>query len=89
MNGFEFAVDGAWSQWGSWTGCDVTCENGTRLRTRNCDNPAPAYGGYHCVGEFVHSETCVVDTTCPGMVILFTVLLLYLLCVIKYLTILF
>lgn len=37
-------VDGGWSAWSAWS----TCSGGTQTRTRNCDNPAPQYGGLKC-----------------------------------------
>ncbi|XP_028409018.1 uncharacterized protein LOC114531606 [Dendronephthya gigantea] len=41
-------VDGNYSEWSKFTECDQTCGNGTQLRTRLCDDPAPNYGGRNC-----------------------------------------
>ena len=38
-------IDGHWAAWSS---CDVSCGGG--MRTRNCTNPAPEYGGKPCTG---------------------------------------
>ncbi|WAR08204.1 TSP1-like protein, partial [Mya arenaria] len=57
-------IDGAWSFWGSWGQCDVTCGNGTRSRVRTCDNPAPAHGGNVCPGDREQTITCIVNQ-CP------------------------
>ncbi|XP_045179206.2 A disintegrin and metalloproteinase with thrombospondin motifs adt-1-like [Mercenaria mercenaria] len=51
-------VDGNWALWSSWASCDVTCENGTRLRTRTCTNPAPAHGGANCIGTGTDKKEC-------------------------------
>ncbi len=29
---------GSWSTWTGWTGCSVTCDSGTRVRHRSCQN---------------------------------------------------
>ncbi|KAK7454681.1 hypothetical protein BaRGS_00039564, partial [Batillaria attramentaria] len=42
-------VDGGWSCWTDWGPCSVTCGEGTRTRTRTCDNPPPSNGGADCV----------------------------------------
>ncbi|EDO43424.1 predicted protein [Nematostella vectensis] len=41
-------VDGDWGEWSSWSSCSVTCDLGTKTRTRKCDNPLPKYGGKPC-----------------------------------------
>jgi len=51
-------VDGAWSDFGEWSECSVTCGEGVRERTRTCTNPAPAHGGLDCVGDNKEKETC-------------------------------
>ena len=34
-----------WGEWGNWTTCSETCGEGTKSRTRKCDNPKPSGGG--------------------------------------------
>ena len=58
-------VDGNWSSWSQWTKCDVTCANGTQIRTRSCTNPAPAHGGVNCSGTDRDTMPCTLDP-CPG-----------------------
>ncbi|WAR30371.1 CADN-like protein, partial [Mya arenaria] len=52
--------------WGQWSGCDVSCGNGTRSRARSCDNPAPAQGGDDCVGPKHDQDVCVLQTCQDG-----------------------
>ncbi|KAI8508970.1 hypothetical protein Bbelb_128180 [Branchiostoma belcheri] len=58
-------VDGGWSEWDDWSPCSVTCGNGTRTRTRTCDNPSPAYGGRDCEGAASETQTCPDQPQCP------------------------
>ena len=62
---FLYSVDGGWATWNTWTPCDVTCGNGTRLRDRVCTNPTPAYGGLDCEGRSTEETSCVLEA-CPG-----------------------
>ncbi|XP_052281410.1 ectin-like isoform X4 [Dreissena polymorpha] len=52
------AVNGNWSEWTKWGTCDVTCGNGTKIRSRKCDNPAPSHGGGYCVGASEDIDFC-------------------------------
>ena len=49
-------VDGEWNQWLEWSACSVTCADGTRNRTRVCQQPA--YGGMTCPGNDTEVEPC-------------------------------
>ncbi|VDI13303.1 heparan sulfate proteoglycan 2 (perlecan) [Mytilus galloprovincialis] len=57
-------VHGTWSVW-SETTCSVTCGVGTSLRTRNCSNPHPQYGGNNCTGKSIDHVTCTQPNKCP------------------------
>ncbi|XP_006875462.1 PREDICTED: complement component C6 [Chrysochloris asiatica] len=50
------SVNGNWGCWSSWSTCDVTYK---RLRTRECNNPAPQQGGKLCDGEQRQEEDCM------------------------------
>ncbi|XP_078615573.1 uncharacterized protein LOC144884242 [Branchiostoma floridae x Branchiostoma japonicum] len=57
-SGKPCAVDGNWSQWTSWSSCDVTCGFGNQSRNRSCDNPLPQHGGANCTGTMEELRTC-------------------------------
>ena len=44
----KWKVDGNWGQWTTWSSCSVTCGNANQVRSRQCNNPAPQYGGKDC-----------------------------------------
>ncbi|XP_006825050.1 uncharacterized protein LOC102803094 [Saccoglossus kowalevskii] len=51
-------VDGGWSGWSDWSACSLTCGQGTRVRSRQCNNPVPTFGGTHCTGENTRVTEC-------------------------------
>jgi hypothetical protein len=57
-------IDGGWSEWTDWTACTELCGGGTRNRTRECNNPLPAYGGKDCEGSNIDQEACN-ESPCP------------------------
>ena len=57
-------VDGGWSEWQTQE-CSVTCGKGEIIRQRECNNPAPLYGGADCVGESRQHEPCKKEK-CPS-----------------------
>uniref|UniRef100_K1RKA6 Hemicentin-1 n=1 Tax=Magallana gigas TaxID=29159 RepID=K1RKA6_MAGGI len=57
-------VDGGWSSWQSTAQCSVTCGGGVIKRTRTCNYPPPANGGYQCQGKSLKSEHCNTNP-CP------------------------
>ncbi|XP_078681317.1 cartilage intermediate layer protein 2-like isoform X1 [Branchiostoma floridae x Branchiostoma belcheri] len=64
---FCVQVDGGWSDWSSWSQCDVTCGGGTQYRDRTCDNPLPENGGAGCDGDSRQIRSCA-DVPCTGQV---------------------
>ncbi|KAK3095044.1 hypothetical protein FSP39_009582, partial [Pinctada imbricata] len=59
-------IDGAWSSWGAWGTCTVTCGGGTQVKTRSCTNPTPQYGGAICTGadsatQDCNTQVCIID----------------------------
>ena len=60
-------VDGGYSDWGKWTGCNKNCGKGKRYRTRTCTNPRPVYGGKNCnaLGKPLEWGECM-KKECPG-----------------------
>ena len=59
-----FSVDGGWSDWTPWGACSVTCDKGTRERSRECNNPSPENGGKDCDGHDSETEECN-EQPCP------------------------
>ncbi|XP_055958580.1 scavenger receptor cysteine-rich type 1 protein M160 [Patella vulgata] len=57
-------VDGGWSDWGSFSGCSVTCGLGIRSRSRECNNPTPVIGGSNCIGISTDTEECISPEGC-------------------------
>lgn len=56
-------MDAAWSEWGLWDDCSVTCGGGARIRFRYCKkHGASARSG--CPGKRYEVELCNVET-CP------------------------
>ncbi|CAB4004558.1 coadhesin-like isoform X2 [Paramuricea clavata] len=53
-------VDGSYSNWSLNSTCNVTCGEGFRTWTRECNNPEPEYGGRNCsqLGEPVEYRPC-------------------------------
>ncbi|KAL9979998.1 hypothetical protein ACROYT_G008528 [Oculina patagonica] len=52
-------VDGHWGRWSSWTACSKTCGDGTKVRTRKCDDPTPANSGKPCSGDDKQPAACI------------------------------
>ncbi|ESO92403.1 hypothetical protein LOTGIDRAFT_120936 [Lottia gigantea] len=61
---FSIEVNGAWSLWGEWGDCSVTCEDGIRTRTRQCNHPPALHGGRPCKGEDQQTKPCTLSQ-CP------------------------
>ncbi|XP_052220183.1 SCO-spondin-like isoform X8 [Dreissena polymorpha] len=57
-------VDGGWTSWTTWSGCDATCEIGNVFREKNCSNPVPKYGGSDCTGSHIETKSCTLNP-CP------------------------
>ncbi|KAI8492359.1 hypothetical protein Bbelb_298120 [Branchiostoma belcheri] len=51
-------VDGGWGPWHAAGDCNVTCGRGTQPVDRQCDSPAPQYGGSPCAGPSTDTQGC-------------------------------
>ena len=60
-----FAVHGNFTEWSEWSICAVTCGTGQIHRTRECNNPAPAYNGNDCFGLRKEDQYCSMPNVCP------------------------
>ncbi|XP_023199385.1 A disintegrin and metalloproteinase with thrombospondin motifs 13 isoform X2 [Xiphophorus maculatus] len=56
--GVSVVVNGSWSSWSGFSSCSRTCGGGVMLRTRECNNPRPAFGGNDCDGPDIEAELC-------------------------------
>ncbi|KAM3868392.1 A disintegrin and metalloproteinase with thrombospondin motifs 13 [Diretmus argenteus] len=56
--GSSVVVHGSWSSWSESSPCSRTCGGGVAYRTRQCNNPRPAFGGSDCEGRDVEAELC-------------------------------
>ncbi|TKS89715.1 disintegrin and metalloproteinase with thrombospondin motifs 3 [Collichthys lucidus] len=57
--------DGSWGSWSKFSSCSRTCGGGVRSRTRQCNNPPPAYGGRDCPGSAFDYQMCNTEE-CAG-----------------------
>ncbi|XP_031694312.1 netrin receptor UNC5D-like isoform X1 [Anarrhichthys ocellatus] len=48
-------IDGGWDKWSEWTVCSSQCE---KLRSRECNSPAPRHRGKMCEGNSEATENC-------------------------------
>eukprot|EP00112_Aurelia_sp_Birch-Aquarium-sp1_P008322 Seg1913.8 transcript_id=Seg1913.8/GoldUCD/mRNA.D3Y31 product="DNA repair protein RAD50" protein_id=Seg1913.8/GoldUCD/D3Y31 len=51
-------MDGHWGNWGSWGACTMSCGEGTRVRSRVCNNPVPSNNGKACSGSNTETNIC-------------------------------
>ncbi|CAF4070391.1 unnamed protein product [Rotaria sp. Silwood2] len=58
-------INGGWSNFTNYGPCSATCGNGTQVRTRNCNNPVPAFGGSQCFGDTKETRACSSNRPCP------------------------
>ena len=56
-------VDGAWTDWSSWSTCSPNC---TQYRRRSCSEPPPANGGEFCPGLDLVRGGCAGGMCRPG-----------------------
>ncbi|CAG04803.1 unnamed protein product, partial [Tetraodon nigroviridis] len=57
--------DGSWGSWSKFGSCSRTCGGGVRSRSRQCNNPPPAYGGRDCPGSSFDYQMCNTEE-CAG-----------------------
>ena len=69
MVSYFILVPGAYTPWGDWEECSVTCGLGSQSRSRSCTDPSPEHGGPTCVeqglGEATEDQACDAGP-CPG-----------------------
>jgi len=61
-------IDGVFNEWSEWGSCSLTCGHGTRMRTRQCQDPK--FGGVPCTPDEEgytdkHEEPCDTGIFCP------------------------
>uniref|UniRef100_A0A665X722 ADAM metallopeptidase with thrombospondin type 1 motif, 14 n=1 Tax=Echeneis naucrates TaxID=173247 RepID=A0A665X722_ECHNA len=57
--------DGSWGSWSKFGSCSRTCGGGVRSRSRQCNDPPPAYGGRDCPGSAFDYQICNTEE-CAG-----------------------
>ncbi|TNN83795.1 A disintegrin and metalloproteinase with thrombospondin motifs 14 [Liparis tanakae] len=57
--------DGSWGSWSKFSSCSRTCGGGVRSRSRQCNNPPPAYGGRDCPSSAFDYQICNTEE-CAG-----------------------
>ncbi|XP_061765763.1 A disintegrin and metalloproteinase with thrombospondin motifs 14 isoform X3 [Nerophis ophidion] len=57
--------NGSWSSWSKFGSCSRTCGGGVRSRSRQCNDPPPAYGGRECPGSELDYQMCNTEE-CAG-----------------------
>ncbi|XP_076023553.1 A disintegrin and metalloproteinase with thrombospondin motifs 3 isoform X2 [Genypterus blacodes] len=60
----QLKQDGNWGSWSKSGSCSRSCGTGVRFRTRQCNNPAPSYGGQDCTGLNHEYHLCNMED-CP------------------------
>jgi hypothetical protein len=58
--------DGNWGAWSNYSACSTTCGIGLQIRSRECNNPTPTFGGRQCLGDHGDVMFCNV-TSCPNI----------------------
>lgn len=51
-------IHGGFSEWSAFEECSKSCAGGVKIRTRECTNPSPKYGGKTCVGVYTNTAAC-------------------------------
>ncbi|XP_072343927.1 properdin-like [Scyliorhinus torazame] len=59
------AISGNWGPWADVSACSTSCGVGKVRQGRQCDNPAPKYGGSACLGTAARETTCNTNIHCP------------------------
>ena len=64
-------INGNWGPWERWSTCSVSCDQGQRVRTRKCNDPAPKFNGRPCEGAASSEESCKLKSCNLGNAIFF------------------
>ncbi|KAM9784061.1 properdin-like isoform 1-T1 [Syngnathus typhle] len=59
-------VDGNWGEWSPPGPCSTQCGEGLTLAIRQCDQPAPKYGGRFCEGPNARTSVCHIICAVDG-----------------------
>lgn len=59
------AVDGRWGEWSPWSVVSQTDDKEIKSRFRECNSPAPEYGGKDCVGDEDEAIEIIKDNPKP------------------------
>ena len=62
----DIVVDGIWGSWSPYEACSKTCDDGIKIRTRNCTFPPNVVHGKDCAGLDMETTICN-EGDCPGL----------------------
>ena len=76
---FSLAVDGGYSNWEPWSGCEGACGIGIKRRERTCTKPEPKGNGKDCsyFGNSTEQVPCETGKKCPGRYVVYISLIIF------------
>ena len=67
--GYLSIVNGHWGLWADMQKCSKSCDGGTKVSERVCNNPSPSNGGNNCIGNNEDTAKPCNSKPCPDQFI--------------------